>query len=485
MSKSFLQVSNYISRLTKLESWVGLFAGLLVLIATIIFDAPGGMSTEAWRCVGLGTLMAIWWSTEALPIPVTALLPIILIPALGLGSLKAATAPYSNPTIYLFFGGFLLGLAMEKCNLHKRIALNILDKAGASPKLQIAGFMIATAFISMWVSNTATAVMMTPIGLSVARMLDNECFENCKFQTSLLLSIAYSASIGGMATLIGTPPNALLRAFLEEHYQIHLGFGQWMMIGVPIAVVLLIFTFLWLTRGEMVASSGDQDHDSLMKDELKKLGPISYSEKWVAFIFTAAALSWIFQPIVKGYIPFVNDTFIAMTAGISLFLIPTNAHERQFVMDWETARRLPWGILLLFGGGLSLAGVINSSTLAKWLAEQLTMFSNVDLIFMILIIVTLIIFLTEITSNTATAAAFLPLVGAIAVAQGIDPQLYAVPAAIAASCAFMLPVATPPNAIVFGTNTFKITEMIRTGFMLNVFGIFAITGLCMLLIDFI
>ncbi len=485
MAKSFLQVTNYISKLTKLESWVGLFVGLFVLLLTVLTDAPGGMSPEAWRCVGLGTLMAVWWSTEALPIPVTALLPIILIPALGLGSLKVATASYSNSTIFLFFGGFILGLAMEKSNLHKRIALNIIQNAGASPKLQIAGFMIATAFISMWVSNTATAVMMTPIGLSVARMLDNECFEDCKFQTSLLLSIAYAASIGGMATLIGTPPNALLRAFLEERYDIHLGFGQWMLIGVPVAIVLLAFTFFWLTRGTMVASVGKESNDNLLNDELQKLGKISYSEKWVAFIFTSAALCWVFRPFITPHLPFVSDTFIAMAAAISLFFIPVNAKEREFVMDWESARKLPWGILLLFGGGLALAGVINTSTLATWLAEQLNIFRGVDLIIMILIIVALIIFLTEITSNTATAAAFLPLVAAIAVAQDIPPQVYAVPAALAASCAFMLPVATPPNAIVFGTNTFKIGEMISTGFMLNIFGIFAITGLCVLLIDFI
>lgn len=484
MSKTFVQVTNYISKFTKLEAWIGLFVGLIVLAITVIFDAPGTMNETAWHCVGLGTIMAIWWSTEALPIPVTALLPIILIPALGLGTLKAATAPYANPTVYLFFGGFILGLAMEKCNLHKRIALNILNKAGSSPKLQIAGFMIATAFISMWVSNTATAVMMTPIGLSVARMLDSECIENCKFQTSLLLAIAYSASIGGMATLIGTPPNALLRAFLEEQYQVELGFGQWMLLGVPVATVLLLFTFWWLTRG-MLDYYSENQQDTLIRDELKSLGPISYSEKWVAFIFVAAALSWIFQPFLKEIFPFVGDTFIAMTAALSLFFIPVNARERKFVMDWETARKLPWGILLLFGGGLSLAGVINTSTLASWLAEQLRIFEGVPLVVMILIIVALIIFLTEITSNTATAAAFLPLVGAIAIAQDIPPQLYAIPAALAASCAFMLPVATPPNAIVFSTNTFRIIDMIKAGFVLNVFGVFAITGICMLLMHLI
>ncbi len=485
MVKNFFQVSAGLKKFNKIESWIGLVLGILILLLTLVTDAPAGMSPAAWKCVGLGTLMAVWWSTEAIPIPATALLPIILIPALGLGTLKSATAPYANATIFLFFGGFILGLAMEKCNLHRRIALNILYRAGVSPKLQIAGFMVATAFISMWVSNTATAVMMTPIGISVARMLDGECTENCRFQTSLLLSIAYAASVGGIATLIGTPPNALLRAFLEEHYQIHLGFGQWMLIGVPVSVIMLLFIFTWLTRGEMAINAGAGDAKKMVENELKLLGPITYAEKWVASVFFLAAMCWIFQPILKGFLPFVSDTFIAMTAAIFLFLIPVNVAERKFLMDWPYASKLPWGILLLFGGGLSLAGVINSSTLATWLAEQLNIFKDVELIVMIFIIVVVIIFLTEITSNTATAAAFLPLVGAIAVAQGVDPALYTVPAAIAASCAFMLPVATPPNAIVFSTNTFSIGDMIKAGFMINVFSTVAITLLVIGLVDFL
>lgn len=481
MIKNFLQVTAYFLKMTRLEGWFGFWFGLAVFAFTTLVDAPSTMNPLAWRCIGLGTLMAVWWSTDAIPIPATALLPIILIPALGLGTLKSATAPYANPTIFLFFGGFLLGLAMEKTNLHKRIALNILYKAGGSPKLQIAGFMVATAFISMWVSNTATAVMMTPIGLSVARMLDNKCVKNCKFQTSLLLAIAYSASIGGMATLIGTPPNALLRAFLEEHYQIHVGFAQWMIIGVPVALSLLLFTFWWLTRN--MTTSKEPLDASLIGDQLTALGPISYAEKWVAGVFTGAALCWIFQRYLKVYVPFASDTFIAMFAGLLLFIIPVNKSERRFIMDWESAQKLPWGILLLFGGGLSLAGVINSSGLATWLAQQLQLLQNVDLIVMVIIISTVILFLTEITSNTATAAAFLPLVGAIAVAQGVAPQYYAVPAALAASCAFMLPVATPPNAIVFASNTFSIGAMIKAGFMLNLFGIITLTVACIALLE--
>ncbi len=478
MSKAENQSTlKFLQNMNDVEKWIGFFLGPIILLLTLVLDPPGGMSVKAWHCMGMGSLMAIWWATEAIPIPATALLPIFLIPALGLGSVKAAAAPYANPTIYLFFGGFLLGLAMEKCNLHKRIALNILNAVGTSPSRQIAGFMIATAFISMWVSNTATAVMMTPIGLSVAAVISHgdRTAEHDRFEIALLLSIAYSASIGGIATLIGTPPNALLRAFLEEHYQIELGFAQWMLLGVPVAVIMLAFTFWWLTRKRFSFGNCSQSTADVIKTELDALGKITYAEKAVAIVFTIAALLWIFRPMLKGAVPFLNDTVIAMGASLVLFLIPTNVSKREFLMDWEQATKLPWGILILFGGGLALAGVINSSTLALWLAEQLNVFGGVNFIIMIGIVTTAIIFLTEITSNTATAAAFLPLVGAMAVAQGVEPQYYAVPAAIAASCAFMLPVATPPNAIVFGSGVMPISAMMRAGFALNVFGIIAVT----------
>ena len=470
----------------QLESWLGLIAGLLVLLATLVMDPPAGMTVAAWRCTGMGTLMAIWWSTEAIPIPATALLPIVLIPALGLGDVKAATTPYANPTIYLFLGGFMIGLAMEKCNLHKRIALTILDRMGSNPARQIAGFMIATGFISMWVSNTATAIMMTPIGLSVADMVTRgeKSPEANRYSTALLLSIAYAASIGGIATLIGTPPNALLRAFLEEHYKIHVGFGQWMLLGVPVAVIMMGFCIWWLTRVPFTfQSAGDSDGHSLLKKEIAALGPWSKAEKRVGVVFTLAALCWMFQPLIATVLPRVDDTLIAMAAGLALFLIPVNAGRREFLMDWQQAGKLPWGILILFGGGLSLAGVINSSKLATWLASQLNTLSGVHVILMIFVVVTVIMFLTEVTSNTATAAAFLPLVGAMAVAQGVSPALFAIPAAIAASCAFMLPVATPPNAIVFGSGEMPISAMIKAGFALNFFGIFAVTGLCALLVN--
>jgi len=470
------------------ERWIGLFAGFFILLATLLLDPPTNMSIDAWHCMGMSLLMAIWWSTEAIPIPATALLPIILIPALDLGTIHTATASYANPTIYLFLGGFLIGLAMEKCNLHKRIALNILQKVGLSPNRQIAGFMLATAFLSMWVSNTATTIIMMPSALSVVTLLiaENKSEDSQRFKIALLLCIAYAANIGGMATLIGTPPNALLHAFLEEHYQIKVGFLQWMLLGVPIASALLIFTYWWLTHKPFkVYNNWSQAGSVIIKEELNKLGSISGAEKMVAIVFVVAIIGWVTRPLLSPYIPFLNDTFIAMAAGMALFLIPANIAKYEFLMGWEQANKLPWGILILLGGGLSLADVIDSSTLANWLASQLLIFSDVSLIAMIAIITTSIIVLTSITLNTTTTAVFLPLVGVMAVSQGIEPQFYAIPVALAASCAFVLPVSTLPNAIVFSSGLIPVYSMIKAGMALNIFSLFAIVFISMFLLPYI
>lgn len=428
--------------------------------------------------------MAVWWSTEAIPIPATSLLPILLIPLLDIDTLAKATAPYANPTIFLFLGGFLLGLAMQRWNLHKRIALATLLAVGNQPSRQIAGFMIATAFISMWVSNTATSIMMLPIGLSVIGLLiaGSEEKEGARFAVALLLGIAYSASVGGIATLIGTPPNALLAAFMRENYDVQIGFGQWMLLGLPLSVGMLIFIWWSLTRGGFRLAGGDSR--GLLEKEMAALGPMSRAEKMVAVVFVLAAAAWIFQPLLADYIDGVNDTSIAMAAAIALFLIPVDLHKRVFLMDWEQANKAPWGVLL-FGGGLSLAGVIGASGLAEWIASSLGAFDALPLLAMIALVVTVIIFLTEITSNTATAAAFLPLLGALAVAQGLSPEMLAIPAAVAASCAFMMPVATPPNAIVFGTGQLPIQAMIKAGFVLNLFGVLLVSLLCYGLVGWI
>ncbi len=472
---------------TAKAAWIGLILGPLLLLACLLSEPPAGLVSTAWITVGLTLLMATWWSTEAIPIPATSLLPILLIPALGIDSLNAATAPYANPTIYLFLGGFILGLAMERWNLHKRIALMTLLAMGSQPSTQIAGFMLATAFLSMWVSNTATTIMMLPIGLSVIALLTGEKAagdsERERFATALLLAIAYAASVGGIATLIGTPPNALLAAFLAENYEVQIGFGQWMLIGLPVSVLMLAFIWWWLTRGDF--NLAGHDSSQLIRSELAELGPLSRGEKLVALVFVLTALAWVFQPLIGQHIPGVNDTSIAIAAALALFIIPVDARQRIFLMNWESAGKLPWGVLLLFGGGLSLAGVIRSTGLAEWIAQSLGMLGALPMLAMIGIVVLVIIFLTEVTSNTATAAAFLPLLGALAVAQGMPAQMLAIPAAIAASCAFMMPVATPPNAIVFGTGHMRIQSMIRAGFALNLIGVVLVTLVCYLLVGLI
>ena len=457
--------------------WLSLFAGPLVLLLTLVVPPPSGMEQHAWYMVGVATMMAIWWVSEVVPIPVTSLLPMILVPLLGVASIKEVTAPYAHPTIYLFFGGFMLGMAMERWNLHKRIALHIMLKTGVRPDRQIAGFMIATAFLSMWVSNTATSVMMLPIGLSVASMVSgNNEGENSAFAKALLLAIAYSASIGGLATLIGTPPNALLAAFLSENYNMEIGFAQWMMVGLPMSLLMLLVAWIWLTRfGFKLSTEENPEARTVFREQLKELGPMSRGEITVAIIFAVTAISWIMRPFLKEYIPGLSDTIIAIAATISLFIIPVKHDKRVYVMSWEKAREIPWGVLLLFGGGLTLAAQIKSTGLASWVAEAMSIANGLPVLLVVAFVVTVITFLTELTSNTATAAGFLPLMGALGVTLGIDPVMLAAPAALACSFAFMMPVATPPNAVVFGSGKLAITDMMKAGFALNIMGILLVT----------
>ena len=458
---------------------IGLLLGAAFLLATLVLSPPQGMAPEAWSALGLMLLMATWWSTEAIPIPATALLPIVLVPALGLGSISQATTPYANPIIFLFLGGFTLGLAMQRWNLHRRIALATLRAMGSRPRRQIAGFMIATAFLSMWVSNTATAIMMLPIGLSVIGMTRDDNRDGVRrYATALLLAIAYAASIGGIATLIGTPPNALLAAYLSEEQGVAVGFAQWMLLGVPVAGIMLALAWWWLTRKDF-GLAGHTDSGDLIRRELAELGPFSKAEAWVAGVFLVTAMAWILRPFLSAHLaPWLSDTGIAIAAAIAMFLIPVDVRKRQFLLDWDTAKGLPWGVLLLFGGGLAMAGVISSSGLAEWIAGTLSVAGTLPTLLLIVLVAGVIIFLTEVTSNTATAAAFLPLLGALAESQGVSPVLLTVPAAIAASCAFMMPVATPPNAIVFSSGHMRIADMIRAGLALNLMGIAVVTLLC-------
>ena len=459
---------------------IGLILGPIWVIVTQVMPAPAGMEPAAWHCVGLALLLATWWATEAIPIPATSLLPIPLAPALGIADLKGTAASYANPTIFLFLGGFLLGIAMQRWNLHRRIALRILNVVGQKPKQQIAGFMLATGFISMWVSNTATAIMMLPIGMSVVSLFANaDSGEVKRYATALLLAIAYSASIGGIATLIGTPPNAILAGYLSSEQNIELGFAQWMVVGLPVSIAMMIVAWWWLTRGGFKLRL-DDGSGNVIGDELAKLGKLSPAEARVGIVFLLAALAWVTRPLLNDWgVEWLSDTSIALLAGVALFLIPSGNERYRPLLLWEDAKDLPWGILLLFGGGLALASTISGSGLADWIANQLNVFGTLPLILLIGAIVLVIIFLTELTSNTATAAAFLPLLGALAMSLGVDPLLITVPAAIAASCAFMMPVATPPNAIVFAAGHMRIQSMIRAGLVLNLIGVVLITLLAL------
>lgn len=450
----------------------GLVLGLVLFAWMLAVPPPREMTLPAWRTAAVGMLMATWWVTEAIPIPATALIPVALFPLLGVLDVDKASAPYANPIIGLFLGGFLLAQAMTQWMLHRRIALGILSLMGARPDRLVAGFMIAAGFISAWISNTATAVMMLPIGLSVVRMVAEADPDGGQagsdFPVALMLGIAYSCSIGGLATLIGSPPNALFAGIMAEQYGVQIGFAQYMMLGVPIVLLGLPLTWLALTRWSHRVSRVEIPGAAERIDrEWAALGPMSRGEVIVAVVFVLTALAWIFRPLLERVIPGLSDTGIAIGAALVLFLVPVNLRKGEFALSWESAREVPWEILVLFGGGLSLANAVSRTQLADWIGSNLGVVQGLPVWVAVLAVTLTIIFLTELTSNTATAAAFIPIVASLAVAVGAPPVLLAAPAALAASCAFMLPVATPPNAVVFSGGYVTIPQMARAGLILN------------------
>jgi len=471
---------------------IGLALGLLALIYTMASAPPANMSEQAWATAGIGMLMVVWWATQVLPVPVTSLLPLVLFPLIGISSVREAAAPYANPVIFLLLGGFIIATALQRWQLHRRLALLILRLAGSHPHSIVGGFMSASAFLSMWISNTATTIMMLPIAISLAQvMLEGQSKEIAdKFTICLLLGIAYAASIGGLGTLIGTPPNAMMAAFMTEIYGINIGFAKWMTFGIPIICLLLPLAWLLLTR---LIFTFDLPHNkSTIKTvdiELESMGPISTPEKRTAIVFFLIALAWVIRPVLQKIpgLAELSDTTIAIAGAISLFLIPSGdkLKKNTQLLDWETAISIPWGVLLLFGGGLSLAAMISSSGLAIWLGSVLSVLTNFHIFILILSIVTLVVFLTELTSNTATTATLLPVLGGIATAAYIEPMLLIAPMALAASCAFMLPVATAPNAIVFGSGKVSIPQMVKAGFCLNLLVITLIPPMAYLLIPII
>ena len=463
---------------------VGRILGPTIFVLMLVSDQwQTAMSVEAWRAAAIGLWMAVWWATEAVPVPVTALLPIVVFDPLGIASIRDAAAPYAHPTIYLFLGGFILALALERWNLHRRIALSILDKTGTDGRRLIGGFMLVCALLSMWMTNTSTTMMLLPIVLSIVAVIrDNVTDLSDKdrenFQIAMLLGLAYSASIGGLATLIGTPPNALLAGFMAENYGLELSFARWMLVGVPVSAVMLPIAWFVLTRYlypvNVPASQAVDDHLRKLREQL---GPITTPERRVAIIFVTVVASWMFRKPVTEWLGIsgVSDAGIVMTAALLLFLLPSGKKSSAQLMTWQDMARLPWGVLILFGGGLSLAMAVSDSGLALWLGQQLAPLNAWGTAVLVVASVALVIFLTELTSNLATTATLLPVMGAIAIQAGLPPMVLVVPVTIAASCAFMLPVATPPNAIVFSTGKLSIPQMVKAGIVLNIIGIIIVS----------
>jgi len=460
---------------------IGLILGPLLFLAIMIFVDAEGLSFEA-KCILASTAwMAVWWVTECVPISVTALLPIVLFPLTGGMDLATTTAAYGHKLVFLFVGGFLIALAIEKWHLHKRLALNIIRVTGSNKSRVILGFMLATAFLSMWISNTATSIMILPVGLAIISQLKDDPKtienENEVFGKSLMIAIAYSASIGGMATLIGTPPNMVLAGVVEESYGIKLNMFDWMKFGVPLSSFLLIICWLYLTK---IAFKFKNEEFSAGKEEIlrqiNKLGRFSNEEIKVLIVFTLTALGWIFRGSIETIFPMIDDTIIAIFFAVTLFIIPTKNHKTNSkLLVWNDTVKLPWGILILFGGGMAIASAFGKSGLALWIADLLQNLNDVSLFLIILIIVTSINLLTEVTSNMATTAMLLPVLVTIALAIEVHPYFLLISATLAASCAFMLPISTPPNAVVFGSGFLKIEDMFKKGIWMNLISIITIT----------
>ncbi|NNL66673.1 MAG: DASS family sodium-coupled anion symporter [Myxococcales bacterium] len=462
----------------------------------IVFGAAGRATAAA------AVWMAVWWLSEAIPVYATALLPLVLLPLAGARSMAEAAAPFAHPLIFLFMGGFLIALTMERWGLHRRLALRALRAVGDRPSHMVAGFMGVTAVLSMWVSNSATAVMMLPVACSVIALVGGPMCSAVgadegaadahrpdspvrPFALALLLGIAYGASIGGIGTPIGTPPNLFLLSYVRDHLGREISFVRWMSVALPLVAVFLPIAWWLLTRvlfpSPLARIPGWND---LVGRSLAALGPMGRGERITLVVFVGAAFLWVTRPLlsslsIAGVRPFagLTDAGIAMLAALSLFVWPVDWRARTFALDWESAVRLPWGVLLLFGGGLSLAAAIQANGVGELLASRIGALAGLPSLVIVLAVTTGVVFLTELTSNTATTATLVPILAALAPGLGLDPLLLIVPAALAASCAFMLPVATPPNAVVFGSGWVGIPEMSRAGFWLNWIGVVLITAL--------
>ena len=458
---------------------LGLYLGPAMFILTLMFFNPVGLNDSSRAVLASALWIAIWWITEALPISATALLPILLFPISGGMELADTTAAYGHKLVFLTLGGFIIAIAIEKWNLHKRIALNIIYFIGTDVKKIILGFMVATAFLSMWISNTATSVMMLPIGIVIIKQLqDNPSLNSSQtntFAKALMLSIAYSASIGGISTLIGTPTNMVMAGAISQIYDIEISFLDWFIFGFPLSLMILFVSWYYLTRvaftfKEISFPGGRKDISKLRK----ALGEITYEQKVVSFIFFAAAFCWITKNLLlKNIFPRLDDTIISVFFAILLFVINTK-NKKEKILKWGDTLNLPWGVLLLLGSGMSFAKAVESSGLSIWIGAQISAFGTINLFLLLILIIIVINFLTEIASNMATIAMVLPILAAVALEFDLHPYILMVAASVSASCAFMLPVATPPNAVVFGSGFLTIPDMVKKGFLLNLASIIII-----------
>lgn len=459
--------------------------GPLLFIALLIVSHLFPEHAQLYKVLGLALWMVSWWITEAVPIPISAILPIILLAPLGISSIAEASAPYASPIIFLFMGGFLIALGLEKHNLHLRISLNLIRLTGSSGNGIILGFMLATALLSMWISNTATAVMMLPIATSITSLLlDKDADQLSKnekqFALGLMLSIAYAANVGGTITLIGTPPNVVMAGYLSQILNYEMGFSNWLMIGAPVGLILLVIIYFLITKllfpNNIKAVTGSKE---LVRTELKKLGPISREEKLVLAVFSITAIGWVFKSQINWLAGFdlLSDAMTAMIGGALMFAIPRNLSDFHPLMEWKDTEKLPWGILLLFGGGMSLAKAMEKVGIIQVMGDFVSGLGELNPLAIVLISTTLVLFLTELMSNVALVTIFIPVIIGVANGLDVDPLLLVIPTTIASSCAFMMPISTPPNAIVFSSGRIKMSEMMRAGVILNIIAILVLVFL--------
>jgi sodium-dependent dicarboxylate transporter 2/3/5 len=425
------------------------------------------MSDTAWIALGLALVMALWWLTEALPLPATALLPLAVAPILGIAALEDTARSYSDPLVILFLGGFLIAKAIEKSSLHRRLAGVLLRLAGTSPRQVLAAIMLSTAFLSLWISNTASAMVVAPIAAAIA----GSQRDHPDFGTTLMLGVAFSATIGGMGSLIGTPPNAIFASYVSTTYGLNVGFAQWAAVGMPVALVLLLLAWLVL-----VWVSPRLGKKALTMSYGRQQAGMQTAERRVAIVAGLTALAWLSRPLIEWLIPMIalSDAGISMLAALALFMIPDGENGR--LLDWDTAGSLRWDVLILFGGGLALAGIIQQSGLADWIGSSVQLIAHWPELTVLFVIAALIVYVGELASNTAMAAIFLPIAGAVATGLGTDPVAFILPIALAASIGFMLPVATPPNAIVFANHAVTRSNMLRAGAPLDVIALFITVG---------